>query len=71
MDLLTLSFAVIVWISVIACFIVWAVALTDISKSNFKGKNERLLRGLLILFIPAFGTFLYFAVGRKNKSKLN
>jgi len=68
MELITPSFGLIFWIisSLLAL-----VALIDVLMWRFKGTNEKLAWVLVVLLIPFLGSILYFAIGRKNRIKLN
>jgi len=72
MELLTPSIGLVFWAIFSLCwFLLWLIALVDILRNNFRGRNEKLIWVLVILFVPFIGAILYFAIGRKNRSKLN
>jgi len=41
-------------------------ALISVLKNNFSG-NDKIIWVLVIIFLPFFGSLLYFAVGRSKK----
>lgn len=45
----------------------WIYALVDITRSEFKGDNDKLIWLLLVILIPFIGTVLYFAIGQNQK----
>lgn len=45
--------------------ILWALALVNILKKEFKG-NDKLIWIIVVVFLPIIGTLLYFFVGRKQ-----
>ena len=47
-------------------FLLPAIALIDILKSDFKG-NDKIIWVLVVLFLNLIGTLLYFSIGRKQK----
>lgn len=72
MELLAPSIGQIFWIIFSLCwFLLWLVALVDILRNDFKGQNEKLIWLLVILLVPFIGAISYFAIGRKNRIKLN
>lgn len=42
------------------------LALISVLKNNFTG-NDKIIWVLVIIFLPFFGSILYFAVGRSKK----
>jgi hypothetical protein len=48
-------------------FVSEVFALIDIAKSDFKGKNDKLVWILIVMFFPPLGIPLYALVGRKQK----
>ena len=42
------------------------LALISVLKNDFKG-NDKIIWVLVIIFLPFFGSILYFAVGRSKK----
>jgi hypothetical protein len=43
------------------------VALVDILKSSFRNPVNKIVWTLLVLFLPALGTILYFLIGAGQK----
>lgn len=48
-------------------FILWAWALIDLLKSDFKNSTNKLIWLLVVVFLYAFGALLYFFIGRQQK----
>ena len=44
---------------------VWCIL--DILKTDFKGKNSKLVWGLIIIFLPLIGSFMYLSFLRNNR----
>jgi len=53
-----------------ASFIVWAWAIIDILKSDFKDSTNKLIWLLVVIFLTVLGALLYFLFGRKQKVDL-
>jgi len=49
-------------------FILWAWALFDLLKSNFKDSTNKLIWLLVVFFLYAFGALLYLFIGRQQKN---
>lgn len=47
--------------------VLWAIALVHVFSRDFETQNEKLLWGILIIWIPFLGPLLYLLVGRKRK----
>ena len=45
------------------------IAIIDITKSEFKGGNDKLIWILVVLFLNPLGTLLYFLIGKDQKVK--
>ncbi len=50
----------------IACLAAWLWALIDILKNDFSGPNK-LIRFLLVIFLPLVGVIRYYLIGTKQK----
>jgi len=67
MDLITREFGLFVWSSVVLLMIILPVlALISILKNRFKD-NDKLIWALVVLFLPFFGSVLYFIMGRSKR----
>ncbi len=51
----------------IVSLILMIIALVDILKSNFHGKNK-IVWVIVVILLPFLGSILYFIIGRKQKS---
>ena len=72
MELLTPSGVLIFWtLFSLGALALWLIALIDIMRSEFSGRNEKLLWGLIVLLAPFLGVILYYFIGRKNKLKFS
>ena len=61
------SIGLFVWQTVMVLAIILPIlALISILKSEFKG-NDKLIWVLVTLFLPFFGSILYFTLGRSNR----
>jgi hypothetical protein len=61
------SIGLFVWQTVMVLAIILPVlALISILKPEFKG-NDKLIWVLVTLFLPFFGSILYFTLGRSNR----
>ena len=61
------SIGLFVWQTVMGLAIILPIlALISILKSEFKG-NDKLIWVLVTLFLPFFGSILYFTLGRSNR----
>lgn len=47
--------------------IVYLFALIDIFKSNFLGKNDKLIWATIVIFTGIFGAIIYFFIGKTQK----
>ena len=45
------------------------IAIIDIAKSDFKGRNDKLIWILVELFLNPLGTLIYFLIGKDQKVK--
>lgn len=45
------------------------VALVDILKSSFKEPVNKIVWLLVVLLVPVLGTFLYFVIGGRQRSR--
>jgi len=50
-----------------ASFIVWAWAIIDILKSDFKDSTNKLIWLFVVIFLTVLGALLYFLFGRNQK----
>lgn len=55
------------WVIIILAFLLPAFALLDILKNQFKGAYDKLIWVFVVLFLPLFGSLLYFAFGRSQR----
>jgi len=59
------------WVLIIGVFgtllILPILAIADIVRSEFKNANDKLIWILIVLFMPFFGSLIYFLVGRGQK----
>jgi len=53
----------------LSCLSLWIIALIRIIKNDFPGENEKLIRALLVIFLPFIGTVIYFVMGRSREIK--
>ncbi|WP_452221924.1 PLDc N-terminal domain-containing protein [Lacinutrix salivirga] len=56
-------------IIILCVFIFPIIAIIDIVINEFKGKNDKLIWILIVLFFSLVGTLLYFIIGTKQKIK--
>lgn len=54
-------------VMMIGAFVVWAWALFDLLKSDFKDSTNKLIWLLVVFFLYAFGALLYIFIGRQQK----
>ena len=52
----------------IGLFIIWLVTIIDIVKSDFKKDADKIVWFLFVMAIPPLGAFLYFFIGRYQKT---
>ncbi|MEI6949358.1 PLDc N-terminal domain-containing protein [Paraflavisolibacter sp. H34] len=69
MSLLTPSIMLIIFsMMAFVSLIVMIIALVDLLRSDFKGRYDKLIWVLLILFLPfLLGPILYYFIGRNQK----
>lgn len=46
----------------------WLTALVDITRSNFKDQNSKLIWILIVTFTAPIGSIIYFMIGREYKA---
>ena len=51
---------------VFSCFVVWVVALVDVTRRRFQDTNTKLLWVLLVVLLHDLGAVLYLVIGRKQ-----
>jgi len=67
MDLIAPEMGLFVWSSVVLMMIILPIlALISILKNRFKD-NDKLIWALVVLFLPLFGSLLYFIMGRSKR----
>ncbi|MER3465430.1 MAG: hypothetical protein C4329_14505 [Chitinophagaceae bacterium] len=72
MQLMTPSWVLIIWtLFLLDDLALWLITLIDIVRSEFSGRNEKLLWELIVLLAPFLGVILYYFTGRKNKLKFS
>jgi hypothetical protein len=72
MELITPEIGLIVWMFLALLLLAaWVIALINILKREFKDSNDKLIRILLVIFVPFIGNLLYYIIGRTNKIKIN
>jgi len=65
------SYGLFTWQALILISIaLWVYCLIDILKNKFE-QNDKVIWILLVAFLPLLGSFLYLAIGKKKKMKLN
>ncbi|MBX2874465.1 MAG: PLDc N-terminal domain-containing protein [Saprospiraceae bacterium] len=47
--------------------VLWVVTLVEIIRSDFPGKNDRLIYLLMVILAPVVGTVIYLMVCRKHR----
>lgn len=70
---LEINFAFGIWqliiiIIAVCCLLFPVLALISILKNDFNG-NDKIIWVLVVLFLPFFGTILYFLLGRPKRIK--
>ncbi|MBX2913711.1 MAG: PLDc N-terminal domain-containing protein [Cyclobacteriaceae bacterium] len=55
------------WLIIALVFLLPVFALIDILRHQFKGANDKLIWVVVVLFLPMFGSILYFIIGRSQR----
>ncbi len=70
MDLITPGYGLVFWqLSGLIYLGIWAYAIFDCVKSDFRDQNQKLIWVILIVFAPILGTLLYLMMSHSTKIK--
>ncbi len=69
MDITIGIWQILLLIIIAVLIILPVIAIIDITKSEFKGGNDKLIWILVVLFFNPLGTLIYFLIGKDQKVK--
>lgn len=68
MKLLPFELGLVFWtILFISLFAIWLFALTDIFRSEFRQKRDKVVWASVVILFPFLGVVLYYLLGRSGK----
>ncbi len=70
MDITIGIWQILLLLIIAALLILPIIAILDIVKGEFKGRNDKLIWILVVLFLNPLGTLLYFLIGKDQKVSL-
>lgn len=63
-----MALAILILIGFCFIFLLPAIALIDLVRSDFKVQQNKIIWALIILFFPFIGSILYFMLSREQKA---